>query len=209
VTSTEERAALQLRADASGRLVNAAGRPLASNGEHTAIFVLQQSGALLVTLDWLAPAPTPPMDACTDRGHPDGGSGAHRQRFFHSSLVAGMPVAAAGVMRIENGRLLSLSNESGHYAPPPSCLAHVMSRLAGLGVAELESVQIEHVSTSLTQPEARPMSGDAAHAQCKGGVSPIAPRPQHATGRSTQARLRVQRVSSSKSDDGRQQRDTS
>lgn len=181
ITSSEERMAFRLRVDASGRLVDAAGQPLAPSAEQAAIFVLESSGALLLTLDWL-----------TSDKRDEGG--VRRKHRYHSSLVAGQPVSAAGMMHVKDGRLLLLSNESGHYAPPPSCLAHVMSRLAGLGVANLESVQMEHVSTPLTQPEAQPVASAAARAKHEGGVSEpleaLKPRPQHATNEESTGRAR-------------------
>jgi len=39
--------------------------------------------------------------------------------FQHSSFTRGEPVAAAGNIRIDNGKIVFISNNSGHYAPPP------------------------------------------------------------------------------------------
>ena len=47
-------------------------------------------------------------------------------KFHHSSFVAGAPVIAAGEMIISRGRLIALTNHSGHYLPPPSCISYVM-----------------------------------------------------------------------------------
>ena len=52
-------------------------------------------------------------------------------------------MAAAGEMTISEGRLLSIGNASGHYAPQPSCLGAVMEELAALGVAGLKHVDLE------------------------------------------------------------------
>ena len=43
-------------------------------------------------------------------------------------------------MTIRNGKLISLSNASGHYRPSPACLDVVLARLESLG-HRLESVE--------------------------------------------------------------------
>jgi hypothetical protein len=37
--------------------------------------------------------------------------------FHHSSLAAGAPVAAAGELEVIDGKLVTLSDKSGHYRP--------------------------------------------------------------------------------------------
>jgi hypothetical protein len=98
-------------------------RPLGHNveGAALAIFVMDTSGELLLTCDH---APN---------------------RFHHSSFVAGAPVIAAGEMRVHRGKLVAITNRSGHYAPPPSCLHLVMQRLKALGVGSLHDVKVEPV----------------------------------------------------------------
>jgi hypothetical protein len=49
--------------------------------------------------------------------------------FNHSSLVAGEPVAAAGEMKVNNGRLEIISNKSGHYVPKPVHIYNFMCEL--------------------------------------------------------------------------------
>ncbi|AAZ68442.1 hypothetical protein [Ehrlichia canis] len=39
------------------------------------------------------------------------------QTYFHSTLAAGMPVICAGLIRVDNGMIRDISNESGHYKP--------------------------------------------------------------------------------------------
>ena len=113
----------------NGCLTDAEGRLLGDEGVAHYIFVLDgTSGMILVH-------PSPPADAS-----------AGARAFRHSSFVAGQPVSAAGEMTIESGRLLVLSNHSGHYAPPPSCLHYVMAVLSQMGVAHLESVELELTS---------------------------------------------------------------
>ena len=115
---------LQLRVR-DGRLVDDSGALLAPDGEQNGMYVMSP------------------------------GRGIHRiglQRIDarntykdlrHSSLVAGSPVAAAGMLTVAHGRLIRLTNESGHYAPPPSSLTCMIDRLAGLGVRRLDEVHLE------------------------------------------------------------------
>ncbi len=52
----------------------------------------------------------------------------------HSSMLAGSPVASAGTIKVEQGKLLELTNYSGHYKPPGKTLDHVLAELKALGV---------------------------------------------------------------------------
>ena len=102
-------------------LCGADGATLASEGVGVYIFVVDAAGIILA-------APKPKEEP------------AH---FYHSSLVAGAAVAAAGEMTIQSGKLLSLSNWSGHYAPPPSSLGVVFDRLVRLGMGNLKDVKLD------------------------------------------------------------------
>ena len=76
------------------------------------------------------------------------GSGDERTTsMHHSSLVAGGAVLAAGEFTACNGLLRSLSNWSGHYAPPPSCLHAFLGRVAAMGAHGLQHVSIETVGS--------------------------------------------------------------
>ena len=74
-------------------------------------------------------------------------------RVHHSTLLAGAPVIAAGEMLIDTGELISISNESGHYRPPPSSLdvADRILALMGVDVSLLEhyAVSARHVRAQL------------------------------------------------------------
>ncbi|HVV82711.1 MAG TPA: DUF4157 domain-containing protein [Kofleriaceae bacterium] len=59
----------------------------------------------------------------------------------HSSFLAGGAVASAGEVGIENGRLTSISNQSGHYRPGPAYLWQAVKQLHMLGVP-LEGVAV-------------------------------------------------------------------
>ena len=158
--------AWQLRVDSAGRLVHSCGTRLVA-GAHAkpklGIFVMDREGHLLLTFDW-ASTYQQRHSAQGSRGaapatrSSNKGSGGPSQRppqsYHHSSMMAGAPVSAAGQMKIQDGRLLSLNNESGHYCPPASCLRTVLSRLREMGVASLESVTLECTHSPLTQTAA-------------------------------------------------------
>ena len=99
-----------------GLLVGATGTPLDPDLKNKpardgfAIFVMDAKGDIFLSFDH------------------------KRDLFHHSSLLAGAPVAAAGDMTIINGKLLAISNSSGHYRPPPASLDRVLQRLAAMGV---------------------------------------------------------------------------
>jgi len=115
-----------------GRLVDLAGRPLNpghrpakwKGDEGLAIFVLDAAGNLYATLDH------------------------ERGRFHHSSFFSGGPVAMAGDLRVFDGHLVEVSNQSGHYRPPPAALRQAIERLREMGV-DLSKVKIEALGADL------------------------------------------------------------
>ncbi|POS74019.1 IQ calmodulin-binding motif protein [Diaporthe helianthi] len=62
--------------------------------------------------------------------------------FQHSSFVQGSRISAAGLIKIKNGRLASLSPLSGHYRPPTSNFRAFVRNLKD------EGVDMSHVSIS-------------------------------------------------------------
>lgn len=54
--------------------------------------------------------------------------------FQHSSFLQGARISAAGLIKIKNGRLTSLSPLSGHYRPPASNFKAFVKNLKGEGV---------------------------------------------------------------------------
>ena len=138
------RARLQLHVR-DGELVNQSGHLLACNGEAVGMYVMDEQGRIFSTLG------VGQEESLGDEG------------VRHSSLVAGGPVAAAGILTVACGRVLRLSNESGHYAPPPSCLTLVLERLAELGLAHLDDVVVETTRRREYEPAAAsPTSGRRA-----------------------------------------------
>lgn len=63
--------------------------------------------------------------------------------FHHSSFLSGQPVAAAGDIRIENGRVTDVSRTSGHYQPTSNQLRQFMQQLSKLGVPTTYQVHDE------------------------------------------------------------------
>jgi hypothetical protein len=112
-----------------GRLVDCDGQLLAPDGEEEAMYVMDVAGDVYTTIGF--------------EGR--GGAASRHGSLHHSSLVAGEPVTAAGMMTVDRGWLISLSNESGHYAPPPSSLSSMMHRLNTLGAERLGEVTLEIV----------------------------------------------------------------
>ena len=58
-----------------------------------------------------------------------------RGEFHHSSLLAGGPVAGAGELHVEDGRLIGVTDNSGHYLPTRQMTLRVATRLADQGVS--------------------------------------------------------------------------
>jgi hypothetical protein len=161
---------LRVSADHAGRLVRADGSVMARGAETLGIFVLDYEGVLMVSLDF--------SDVYTRHDSAQGGV----PPLHHSSMVAGAAVAAAGQIGLRDGRVCSLSNESGHYMPPPSCLHTVLTRLAELGAAPLNNVRIDTVFSPLTQRDAtgtHAALAQLAPQRCTADrlVQPIASRP--------------------------------
>jgi len=55
-------------------------------------------------------------------------------RFHHSSLAAGDSVLTAGEMSVSNGKLVLISNKSGHYRPSKDSVMDLLSALKKVGV---------------------------------------------------------------------------
>src|SRR6185295_6608498 len=49
--------------------------------------------------------------------------------FHHSSFMAGAPVAGAGLLRAEEGELLEINGQSGHYEPDLAIYGQVLDEL--------------------------------------------------------------------------------
>ena len=112
-----------LRVDHCGRLVDTAGMALAAGRPVEGMYVVDGWGDVLLHL-------------------PDAHANARPWQLRHSSLVAGAAVMAAGQIVVHDGRVLELSNESGHYTPSPSSLQVAVRRLAQQGVTHLDSVAL-------------------------------------------------------------------
>jgi hypothetical protein len=143
--SAAERAALRVRV-CGGRLCDARGAPLNAGVSPPASPPLAPP----------KPAPTPAearaagyaifvMDAA---GELYASFEAERDRLHHSSLLAGAPVACAGELLVFDGRLLLISNQSGHYRPPPRALAQALDALRRAG-ADLSATRVLSLGVDL------------------------------------------------------------
>jgi hypothetical protein len=61
---------------------------------------------------------------------------------FHSSLLAGKPVASAGEIFVKDGKIVIINDRSGHYHPSPEIFGQVVEELGRRGV-KLEKEQIK------------------------------------------------------------------
>jgi hypothetical protein len=53
-------------------------------------------------------------------------------QFFHSALANGKKVLAAGKIELKEGRLIKVSNESGHYMPTDEEMRYMLSKFHSL-----------------------------------------------------------------------------
>jgi len=61
--------------------------------------------------------------------------------FHHSSFVAGGPLAAAGELYVEQGRLKAVTDKSGHYVPGRCLTWQFLTELQRIGI-ELKEVEL-------------------------------------------------------------------
>ena len=71
------------------------------------------------------------------------------QEFHHSSFVAGAAVRCAGMIRVINGKVEMISNNSGHYRPSVENLKEFAKWLAGRNVFLDESIAILEGKTTI------------------------------------------------------------
>jgi hypothetical protein len=62
--------------------------------------------------------------------------------YHHSSILAGKPVAAAGEISVENGRIIAVSKASGHYMHEDEYIRQFIKELARLGVPNARQLKI-------------------------------------------------------------------
>jgi hypothetical protein len=107
-----------------GKLYDADGNPFDSSLGHSAhsgggkaIFVMDKDGNLYAS-----------------NYHSPG-------QFHHSSFLGGQPVSAAGELSVRDGRLVELTDRSGHYKPAREFTQQALDRLKGSGIVP-DSVSI-------------------------------------------------------------------
>ncbi len=115
-----------------GRLLDIAGKPFNpgprpekwSGDKGLAIYVMDAAGNVYATLEH------------------------ERGRFHHSSFLAGGPVGMAGDIRVFDGWIVEVSNQSGHYRPPPAAMKQITERLKEMGV-DMSKVKVEVLGADL------------------------------------------------------------
>ncbi|MFQ6395642.1 hypothetical protein ACLMAJ_19530 [Nocardia sp. KC 131] len=115
VTDVEQRKKFQLQI-IDGKLCDAKGN-LFDTGGREAIFVMDKWGRIFASKMSMS------------------------GKFHHSSLMAGGPVAGAGAMRVIQGKLQRLTDESGHYRPPRYFTRQVIEYLRDQGI-EMDRVSV-------------------------------------------------------------------
>ncbi|MCV7288948.1 methyl-accepting chemotaxis protein [Mycolicibacterium wolinskyi] len=101
-----------------GRLVDTRGaKSLWSSGGGRAIFTMDPHGNLYVSLEHA------------------------RGRIHHSTLSSGKPVTGAGELTVVDGRLIELTDNSGHYRPLRSNTQNVIDELANQGI-DMDAVSV-------------------------------------------------------------------
>ena len=73
--------------------------------------------------------------------------GFNNKNFFHSSYLAGDTVLCTGTIRIDNGRVKAIRNDSGHYQPTLEHLLHVIETLSMHGIP-IKGLRVQAVAHS-------------------------------------------------------------
>lgn len=104
--------------DAKGNLYDTKDAGTAHSGKGKSIFVMDENGRIYAS-----------------KTHAVG-------EFHHSSLGGGKPVAGAGEIVVDNGKVTEISNRSGHYQPDQRTNAQVLEELKSREV-DITDIKIE------------------------------------------------------------------
>lgn len=77
---------------------------------------------------------------------------SERRQNLHSFLAEGQDVIAAGMVGIKDGKVMYISNRSGHYKPEPTSLLHVSYALYQLRAPMAEEVEFK-IFTKVSRPD--------------------------------------------------------
>jgi len=121
--TSEERQKYQLFVH-KGKLVDSSGIPFDTS---TATTLWSDQGAAICVMD--------------EEGNLFAARDQIQGEFHHSSFLSGGPVAFAGEVVVDDGRLIAVSNKSGHYRPPGSSIEQLKTQLDmhGLDTANVTS----------------------------------------------------------------------
>jgi hypothetical protein len=97
--------------DISGKLYDTTtAKSVFGSGKGKAIFVMDESGKMYISQTQTV------------------------GKFHHSSFLSGKPVASAGEIVVENGKIIEISNRSGHYQPTQIINLQVINELKRRGI---------------------------------------------------------------------------
>jgi hypothetical protein len=135
-----------------GKLVDSNGVPLYTG---TYIFVVDQQGRLIAS---------PPVEG----------------RIHHSSLGAGKPVLTAGTIKVVDGQIMQLSNQSGHYRPSTESFEHFVVALEHEGVIlDRANPEVEVLAVKLKTDPNGGFSWDGEFHNLLKEVQPLQPGSGH------------------------------
>jgi|GEM_PF-3929378 hypothetical protein len=77
----------------------------------------------------------------------------HTESFMHSSFMADAPVLFAGEIKIANGKVVGISNYSGHYLPDEFEMAHALQHLKDKALDLSSCVIYSHSDSRLQEHE--------------------------------------------------------
>lgn len=86
---------------------------------------------------------------------------------YHSSITGGQPVDAAGEIEIRDGRVVAISNLSGHYRPGPEHLLNTLSWLAGRGI-DVSGIKVGVLDRNYDAVRFVKSGGDVAALEARG-----------------------------------------
>lgn|GEM_PF-4678455 len=70
-----------------------------------------------------------------------------RKVTHHSAFLSGNPVAAAGSFKVEEGRIVAITDQSGHYAPPREYSGQFVKEMKRKK-ADMSTVDLDYMGSS-------------------------------------------------------------
>ncbi len=125
----KKRATFEFFVNKDGKIFDFNGNPVSTLPDVKAIYVMTEDGTIYICVD---PA---------------------KFNYCHASLVDGKPVAAAGEIVINDGKITNVTIESGHYQPDDISLDNIKKELESRGVNVGEIKFTKHLDIGKTLDE--------------------------------------------------------